>query len=68
MLTAEVGETAKIRVTADAAIYEDHPDSCELFTPGSVAFPAPDFVADTWVTPDLGRSALAPPDALASAI
>lgn len=63
----QAGETARIRITADAAFYEGHPDSCELFAPGSVAFLVPETGADASVTPEQGRSALAPPDAFASA-
>ncbi len=35
------GMREPIRVTSDPAIFEDHPDSYELWSPGSPIFPLP---------------------------
>ena len=36
---------APVRVTTDPDYYEQHPDSTELWSPGSPVFPVPDFAA-----------------------
>ena len=36
---------APVRVTTDPDYFEQHPDSAELWSPGSPLFPQPDFAA-----------------------
>jgi hypothetical protein len=38
---------APVRVTTDPDYYEQHPDSTELWSPGSPVFPLPEAVADS---------------------
>ena len=54
----QAGEMVNIRITANAAFYEDHSDSCELFAPGSVVFPDEDIAPNFGVSPKEGRAAL----------
>lgn len=37
--------SAPVRVTTDPDYYEQHPDSTELWSPGSSVFPVPEAVA-----------------------
>ena len=37
---------APVRVTTDPDYYEQHPDSTELWSPGSPLFPKPETVAE----------------------
>ncbi|MGA7982773.1 MAG: helicase, partial [Chromatiaceae bacterium] len=39
------GMPAPVRVTTDADYYDQHPDSTELWSPGSPLFPAPEVIA-----------------------
>jgi hypothetical protein len=41
------GMAAPVRVTTDPDYYEQHPDSTELWSPGSPVFPVPEAVAGT---------------------
>jgi hypothetical protein len=41
------GMPAPVRVTTDPDYYEQHPDSTELWSPGSPVFPVPEAVADS---------------------
>jgi hypothetical protein len=41
------GMPAPVRVTADPDYYEQHPDSTELWSPGSPVFPVPEAVAES---------------------
>ncbi|QVL47545.1 MAG: hypothetical protein KFB96_17825 [Thiocapsa sp.] len=41
------GMPAAVRVTTDPDYYEQHPDSTELWSPGSPIFPVPEAVADS---------------------
>jgi hypothetical protein len=38
---------APVRVTTDPDFYEQHPDSIELWSPGSPVFPVPEAVAES---------------------
>jgi len=41
------GMPAPVRVTTDPDFYEQHPDSTELWSPGSPVFPVPEAVAES---------------------
>ncbi len=41
------GMAAPVRVTTDPDYYEQHPDSTELWSPGSPVFPLPEAAAGT---------------------
>ena len=41
------GMAAPVRVTTDPDYFEQHPDSTELWSPGSPLFPQPDFEASS---------------------
>ena len=48
------GMAAPIRVTTDPDFYEQHPDSTELWSPGSPLFPVPDTIAGSEELTGLG--------------
>ena len=41
------GMSAPVRVTTDAEFYDQHPDSTELWSPGSPLFPSPEGTASS---------------------